>query len=324
MKFTNIINRFKSFVGAFALAGMFLFSACDSERRETADNETGIEMSEDGVATTDTEYDRTTNEGTEGTNATVDANNTSANMAQRNYDSKTMGTAASNRKAMPSEGEKLSDADFQKLRQEYSDVNKEIRETLRQNTGASMRYTDDNRTSDFNYGNYGVYYDDVSDENARKQFKELEERRSNLQNQMRGKMDPTTKTFTSAEMDAVPAKGYDALYDFIDDQIEYPQNAAAGNIEGTIFVEFTVGPNGDVSSPTVVETIDGQREPVRSLRNPTRLSEDQRVEAIKAMEKEAIKVVDATDGMWEPARQGNQMVAQTVQLPVRFRVTNRP
>lgn len=38
------------------------------------------------------------------------------------------------------------------------------------------------------------------------------------------------------------------------------------------------------------------------------------------MEQEAIKAIEATDGMWGPAQQSNQKVTQTVQLPVRFRL----
>lgn len=322
MKFSKIKIRIKTFVGAFAVAGMLLFSACDSDRRETADNNYDTEVTEEGVATTGTDYDRTSNQAMNSSSTDTDPSN--ATTAERSYDRTTMGTAATNRKAMESSAQNMSDTDYQKLRQEYDDVNKQIRDALRQNAGASLRYTDDNRTSDYNYDYYGVYYDNVKDENARRQFTELEERRANLQNQMRGKMDATTKTYTAAEMDAVPAQGYDEIYEFIDDQITYPQNAVAANIEGTIFVEFVVGPNGNVSNPKVVETIEGQTEPVKTPRNPTRLSENDRVEAIKEMEKEALKAINATDGKWEPAQQGNEKVAQVVQLPVRFNIINRP
>ena len=193
---------------------------------------------------------------------------------------------------------------------------------LRQYPEVSVRLTDDYLTPDFSYGYYGIYYENVPNDQVLQHLENLEEHRALLKNQLRGKMNTQTNTYISAEMSAVPSEGYDKLYEYINDQLEYPQNAKAANIEGTIFVEFVVDANGNVLNPRVVETIDGQREPIRAIKNPSRVSEQERKEAIQNMEQEALKAIRATDGMWEPASMDNSAVAEEVTLPVRFHIND--
>ncbi len=207
----------------------------------------------------------------------------------------------------------------QQLRQEYAALNEEIREMLRQNPDVNMRYTSTGN-SDFDYGNYGVTYEGIADEATRKKFTDLETRRADIQQRLRGKIDASTNAYTAADVNAVPAKGYDELFNFIEDQINYPVNAQAANIEGTIFVEFMVDPQGNISEPKIVDTIEGERETIIDPLNPTQFTEQEREEAIREMEEEAKRAVKATNGMWESAQMGNESVTQTVQLPVRFRI----
>lgn len=209
-------------------------------------------------------------------------------------------------------GEEMSDAEYLILVEEYDNVNRQIREVLRQYPNITVLTTD----------NFVNVYTDVEDDNVRMQLEELERKRTETRDKMRGKMDVRTNTYLSAEVEAAPKGGFDELYEYINEKIEYPQTAKAAEIEGTIFVEFVVDANGNVYNPRVVETIDGHRRPIREPMNPTQISQPERIEAIRNMEKAAKAAVLATDGMWDPATVQGVAVAETVQIPVRFRLTD--
>lgn len=304
----------KHILGAFSLAGMLFFTSCANEGRERSDTTaTGTDMTTTTTTTTDVNTDVTTTQ--------PEYDRTSNVAVERNYDRTNQGTAATNRRAMEPMGQNLSDEDYNMVSGELREVNQQIREVLSQYPDVTVRYTDDYVTPDYSYGYYGVYYEDVPDENVRQQLQTLEKRRADLENQVRGRMNPETNTYIAAEMDAVPKQGYDQLYDFIEDNIDYPRNAQAAGLEGTVFVQFVVDQNGNVQNPSVVESIDANQTPInRDPRDPTRVSEQEQEDVIREMEREAVEAVQATSGMWDPATMANSPVAEQVTLPVRFSI----
>ena len=249
MKRVSIKNKTNYFLGICALTGMLVFSSCgDSERRDTEDSEgaqygMGADPESPNAATTaGGDMERTSN----------------AYASQRSYDINTMGTAAKNRKQMEATGQNINDQEYQQLRQQYDEASKQLRETSRQNPELSMRYTDDYQTADYSYAYYGLYLDNANDTKVRDQISEIEKRRSDLRNQMRGKMDPKTKVYIAAEMDAVPKEGYDNLYNRIQTNTSSNMHRQDANVSGIAFVEFVVDKNGNVTNPKVIEAIPGQ------------------------------------------------------------------
>ena len=51
--------------------------------------------------------------------------------------------------------------------------------------------------------------------------------------------------------------GEDALYEFLAKNIKYPQTAQDSNIQGTVYVQFTVDKDGSIINPKVVRDIGG-------------------------------------------------------------------
>lgn len=257
MKRSSIKNKTNYFLGICALTGTLLFSSCgDSERRNTEDSEgaqygMGADPESPNTATTGGgDMERTSN----------------AYASQRNYDVNSMGTAAKNRKQMEATGQNINDQEYQQLRQQYDQASKQLRETSRQNPELSMRYTDDYQTADYSYAYYGLYLDNANDTKVRDQVSEIEKRRSDLRNQMRGKMDPKSKVYIAAEMDAVPKEGYDNLYSRMQTNTSSDMHKQDANVSGTVFVEFVVDKNGNVTNPKVIEAIPGQA-PAASYEN---------------------------------------------------------
>jgi len=75
--------------------------------------------------------------------------------------------------------------------------------------------------------------------------------------------------------------------------IEYPQRAIAGNIQGTVYVSFIVNKDGSISHVKIIRGIGSG-------------CDEETLRIIKAMPK------------WKPGRQMNTAVAVKVRLPVRF------
>lgn len=86
-----------------------------------------------------------------------------------------------------------------------------------------------------------------------------------------------------------------AIYEFLAQEIVYPDSAFTHGVEGTVVVKFIVDKNGDVKNPTVVKDIgDGCGE-------------------------EAIRVVELMKG-WIPGKQGGENVDVQLHLPVKFKI----
>lgn len=86
--------------------------------------------------------------------------------------------------------------------------------------------------------------------------------------------------------------GLPALYN----QIEYPRNAVKAGIEGRVFIQFVVDPDGNVVDPTILRDIGAG-------------CGEAAIEAIR-------------DVKFEPGRMNGQKVHVQFSLPVRFRLEN--
>ncbi|HHU47302.1 MAG TPA: energy transducer TonB [Bacteroidales bacterium] len=87
--------------------------------------------------------------------------------------------------------------------------------------------------------------------------------------------------------------GPDALYAFLQKNLEYPQSARDNNIEGTVLIEFVVERNGSVSNAKVI------------------------VPLFPACDQEAIRVVQMLP-KWKPGEQMGKPVRVYFNLPIKF------
>lgn len=306
-----------------AVSGMLFLGSCGDNRNDRQDELDDVELAEGEEYDMDNEMasdiERTSNmpeEGMDESDMEIEEGRTA-----NEYNRESMGTASTNRQKMEPQGAQMSDQEYEAMYKKYSDVNKEIRDELR-TYDAGYTYTDNYKSEDGSRGFYGVIFYDLEDEGVRTKLRDLERQRTDMRNKMRGKMDNELNAYLAAEEEAVPKIGYDEFMDYLEDEIDYPTNAAAAEIEGVVMVEFVVTPEGNVRDVSVMDGIDGQTEPIKTLRNPTRLSEEERKEAIREMEQEAVRAVKTTDGMWEPAEMADVPVPMVMEVPVRFRIAN--
>ncbi len=100
---------------------------------------------------------------------------------------------------------------------------------------------------------------------------------------------------------ATPASfpgGQEALTEYIDKNINYPETAIDNMIEGVVTVLFTVDPQGNVGSLSIVRPLDVD------------------------LEAEALRIVKSFP-QWEPARDAaGKAVSQQVTLPIYFHLPN--
>ena len=94
----------------------------------------------------------------------------------------------------------------------------------------------------------------------------------------------------------IPAKfpnGQEALYDWLRKHIEYPETARRARIEGTVYVEFTVQPDGRLSNSNIKQGVD------------------------KLLDDEALRVVSLLP-KWEAAKMDGISTALVYTLPIKF------
>lgn len=88
--------------------------------------------------------------------------------------------------------------------------------------------------------------------------------------------------------------GQDALMKFLMNNLRYPEAAVDQELQGKVFVEFVVYPNGEL----------GQYKLLRGVHT--------------LLDKEALRVVKLTSGKWKPGRQNGKAVPVQFRLPVVF------
>ncbi len=104
----------------------------------------------------------------------------------------------------------------------------------------------------------------------------------------------SNRVFDFAEQMPVFEGGQDALMNFIRKNVRYPESAVEQEIEGKVFIEFVVYPNGEL----------GQYKILRGVHS--------------LLDKEAMRVIKATAGKWKPGKQNGRPVAVLYRIPVAF------
>ncbi len=165
-----------------------------------------------------------------------------------------------------------------------------------------------------------IYAEDMSDEDRQRMegiSRDYNERRES----MRGQINDETGAYVSPEVDAQPTVGYEQLMNQIQENIEYPRDAVAAEMEGTVYVNFVVDENGNVTEAKAYEDVivpASSLESATTPLNPNNFSDQEIDELRKEMRKEAERAVEETSGMWEAGKQDGQSVKTELQLPVRF------
>lgn len=103
-------------------------------------------------------------------------------------------------------------------------------------------------------------------------------------------------TYEEVEVFASPTDGMQGFYSFIGTTIKYPDQARRNNIQGTIYVEFTVEMDGSLSKVNVIKGID------------------------KDCDREAVRVVSRSK-KWTPRKLRGQPVQQKMVLPVALKLS---
>lgn len=98
-------------------------------------------------------------------------------------------------------------------------------------------------------------------------------------------------------VEAVPAGGYPALYDYFAQQLQYPEAARRAEVAGTVLMEFTIDTLGQPANIRVVQGVrdDLDQEATRLIRQMPR---------------------------WTPASVGTKPVATKHTMPLHFQLTN--
>lgn len=104
---------------------------------------------------------------------------------------------------------------------------------------------------------------------------------------------PDAETF----VEATPVGGYPALYDYLAQQLRYPEAARQAQASGTVLLEFTIDTLG---RPTNIRVIRGVRDD---------------------LDQEAIRLVQQMP-TWTPASVGKQAIATKHTMPLQFQLTN--
>ena len=175
------------------------------------------------------------------------------------------------------------------------------------------------------YQQYMVLYSqDLSDED-RQRMEDIGNQYNERRESMRGQINDETGAYISPEVDAQPTVGYEELMKRVQENITYPQDAVAAEMEGTVFVNFVVDENGNITEAKAFEDVivpAASLESTTTPLNPTKFSEQEIEELRVEMRKEAERAVQQTSGMWEAGMQDGQKVKTELQLPVKFEIAD--
>lgn len=105
----------------------------------------------------------------------------------------------------------------------------------------------------------------------------------------------TDKIFNVVEHKPQPKGGMSAFYNYVNKEMEYPNQARRMGIEGKVFVQFVVAKNGELTNVKVVKGLGA------------------------GLDKEAKRVVENAP-RWEPGKQRGRPVKVRMVLPITFRL----
>ena len=89
---------------------------------------------------------------------------------------------------------------------------------------------------------------------------------------------------------------YDNINDFLLSGIEYPTEAINAGYEGTEVIRFTVTPDGKVTDIKVINSV------------------------CNAIDREVIRILSITDGMWIPRNEKGEAVAMVKEVSLKFQI----
>lgn len=102
--------------------------------------------------------------------------------------------------------------------------------------------------------------------------------------------------------------GMPALMSFLKENIRFPAEDLTESVNVRVIVQFTIGPDGEVSEARVARGATGQLSEANVSRGLD-----------KVFDAEALRVVNLSSGHWEPATEDGRPVASQFTLPVLFR-----
>lgn len=108
------------------------------------------------------------------------------------------------------------------------------------------------------------------------------------------KSDTTPVFYVVETMPQFIGGGDTALYSYIQKNLNYPSLAKEMNIEGKIFVEFIITPQGEVEKTTILKGLG------------------------YGLDEEAIRVIQSTSQKWHPGIQREKKVKVCMRLPIQF------
>jgi TonB family protein len=94
-----------------------------------------------------------------------------------------------------------------------------------------------------------------------------------------------------------PIEGFNTIYQFIQDNLIYPEEAKSKGIEGKVFVEFIIEEDGTISNVGILQGL-----------HPD-------------LDEEAIRVINMFP-KWKPGKKSGKPVRCYYQLPVSFKLSN--
>lgn len=106
--------------------------------------------------------------------------------------------------------------------------------------------------------------------------------------------DETTIFYAAEEMPEFPG-GYQALLNFLSQNIRYPSIAAESGITGKVTVNFVVNKDGSISDATILRGVD------------------------QALDKEALRVINSLP-KWKPGKQAGKPVRVSFSVPINFKL----
>lgn len=110
----------------------------------------------------------------------------------------------------------------------------------------------------------------------------------------------------------VYADGQEAMLKYIGGNVQYPEIAKKNGIEATIYVNFVVKSNGELSQAKVLKAVD------KPGKGDKKVKEADLKAALDAMSREALRVVSSLPGKWTPGKQNGKAVNVAFTLPIKF------
>lgn len=121
------------------------------------------------------------------------------------------------------------------------------------------------------------------------------------------KPDSNKEVSTSIDKSASFPGGMVKLYQYFKENLKYPRAAKKANVEGRVYVEFVISPDGSVEDGSVK---------IAPLEETARFGP---VLIDEACQKEAIRLMKACPN-WNPALQKDKPVPQKFAIPVIFKL----